>query len=146
MSKNVIISTAHARYSRVDYLLAEPLIMVSRPTVDPYVGATDPTVADKRRRLGYGTEPEGCPRVGEYMHLQWYEDKKCYPCRVVYYHPGKDNTTVIYGEREQYAIELVSMSNRAWHYFSTPPRASAMKIHTTPLPTLAASYSSKTSP
>ncbi len=44
------------------------------------------------------------------------EDKRCYPCRVVYYHPGKDYATVNYEKRELYAVELVSMRNRAWHY------------------------------
>ncbi len=116
ISNNVIISTAHARGSLVDRFLAEPLIMVPRPTVDPYVDTTDPIVTDKRRGMRYGMEPEGLPRVGEYIHFQWYDDKKCYSCRVVYYHPEKDYTTVIHGKRKQYTIELVSMRNTAWDY------------------------------
>ena len=105
MSNNVIISTAHAKSSRVDHLMANPLIMVPRPTVDPYIDNSDPIVANKRRGLGYGMEPEFYLRVGEYIHLRWHEDKKCYPCRVVYYKPGKDYTTLIYGKRQQYAVE-----------------------------------------
>ncbi len=65
MSNYVIISTAYARGSSAEHLSAEPLIMVPRPTVDPYVDTTDPIVADKRRGLGYGMEPESCPHVGE---------------------------------------------------------------------------------
>ncbi len=54
----------------------------------------------KRKRLGYGMESDGYPRVGEYIYLRWQDDNKCYPCRIVYYNPGKDYTTVIYGKRE----------------------------------------------
>ncbi len=55
-------------------------------------------------------------QFGESIHLRWYENKKCYPCRVVYYyHPGKDYATVINGGSEQYAIEVVNMRNRYWH-------------------------------
>ncbi len=116
MPNNVIIPTAYARGSRVDYLSVEPLIMVPRPTVEPYVDHTAPIIADKRRGLGFGMEPEGCPRVGECIHLRWYQYKKYDPCRVVYYNPGKNYTTVIYGKREQYAIEYVSIRNRDWLY------------------------------
>ncbi len=65
MANNVIISTARAEGSRVDHLPTEPLIMVPRPIVDPYIDYTDPIVMDKRRGLGYGIEPEECPRVCE---------------------------------------------------------------------------------
>ena len=63
MPDNVIIPTAHARGSRVDHLSAEPLVMVPRPTVDPYIPYSDLVVADKRRGLGYGMEPESVRRV-----------------------------------------------------------------------------------
>ena len=120
MPDNVIIPAAHTRGSRVDHHSAEPLIMVPRLTVHSY---SDPVVADKRRVLEYKIEPEGFPRVGEFIHLRWYEDKKCYLCRVVYYHPGKNYTTVIYCSREQYAIEVVSMRNRNWHYYADAHKA-----------------------
>ncbi len=116
MSNNVIIASAHAKGSRIEHLTAEPLIMDSRPTLDPYIDTSDPIVADKRRGLVYGMETEGYPLVGGNIHLQWYEDKKCYPCRVVYCHTGKYYITFIYGKPEQYAVELVSTRNRAWHY------------------------------
>ena len=60
---NVIIPTSHARGSRVDHRSAEPLIMVPRPTVEPYVDHIDLIISDKHRRLGFGMEPEGCPHV-----------------------------------------------------------------------------------
>ncbi len=69
MSTNVIISIARAEGSRVDHLPAEPVVMVPRPTVDPYIDYTDDIFMDKRRGLGYGMEPEVFPRVGEYIHF-----------------------------------------------------------------------------
>ena len=84
MPNNVINHSAHAEGSRVDHLPVEPLIMVPRLTVNPYIDYTDPVVAEKRNGLGYSMEFEGCIRVGEYIHLRWYEDSKCYLCRVVY--------------------------------------------------------------
>ena len=60
--------------------------------------------------------PEGFSRVGEYIHLRWYQDTKYYPCRVVCYNSGRYHIKVIYGKRERYTIEYVSMRNKDWHY------------------------------
>ena len=90
MANDFIVHTAHPRGSRLDHLSVEPLIMVPSFTVQPYINHTDPIIADKRRGIGYGMELERFPRVEEYIHLRWYQDKKFYPCRVVYYNRGKD--------------------------------------------------------
>ncbi len=117
MSTDVINATARAKGSRIDHLPAEPFIMAPRLTVDIYIDYTDATVIDKGRGQGFGMEPEDFPRVTEYIHLRCNDENKCYPCRVVSCNSGKDCTTVIYGKREQYAIEYVSMRHRDWHYF-----------------------------
>ena len=116
MSTNIYSSTARPEFSRLYYLQGEPLNMVPRPIFDPFIDYTDAVVMDKRKGLGYEMEPEDNPRVGEYIHLHWQDDHNCYPCRIVYYNLYKDYTTVIYGKREQYAIEYVSMRNGDWHY------------------------------
>ena len=116
MRNNVIISTARAEGSRVDCLPVEPLIMLPRPIVVPYINYTDPLVMDKCKGMGSVMEPEGCPRVGEYIHLRWTVDKNCYPCRVVCHNTRNDYTTVIYGNREHFAIELVTTRNKDWHW------------------------------
>ncbi len=77
MSTNVFISTARANGSCVDHLQAEPLIMVPNPIVDSYIDYTDAFSMYKRKGLGYGIEPEGCPRVGEHIQLRWQDDNKC---------------------------------------------------------------------
>ena len=90
--------------------------MVPNPIVDSYIDYTDAFSMYKRKGLGYGIEPEGCPRVGEHIHLRWQDENKCYPCRIVYYNPGKYYTTVIYCKHEQYTTEYVSMRKWDWHY------------------------------
>ena len=69
MSNNVIIPIVYAKLTHFNNFMAERLIVVPRPTVDRCIEYSDPIVADKRRRLGYGMEPEDCLHVREYVNL-----------------------------------------------------------------------------
>ena len=91
----IIIAISHAECSRAHHFPAELQVIAPCLSVDRYIDHMDPVLMRKRKERSYGIETEGYPHVGGYVCLRWQEDKKCYPCRIVYYNPGKDYATVI---------------------------------------------------
>ncbi len=71
MFTNFIFATERAEVSLVDHLPSEPFVMVPHSTVDFYVDYTDATVMGNLWELGFGMEPQVCPRIGEYIYLRY---------------------------------------------------------------------------